>query len=198
MESCCDRKKMALRPALYCSPFWRTPALLIGQCLRLTAFPSDKKNGPYALNSRIDSQRSDIFQPTAFVLFAQQRTVYTLSEAWGGVNWADLMAAQGAFGTDFYDRSTRTIVGTMLWTENKNRSQRRPGQPWDPSNSLRSKPRTEYSDPWDFFLVDFVVPWRTRRSWRRRHRTRTTLRGKNLWPVSFENYHRFLPLVVVS
>jgi len=27
------------------------------------------------------------------------------------------MAAQGVFGTDFYDRSTRTIVGTMLWTE---------------------------------------------------------------------------------
>jgi len=23
----------------------------------------------------------------------------------------------GAFGTDFYDRSTRTIVGTMVWTE---------------------------------------------------------------------------------
>jgi len=42
---------------------------------------------------------------------------YTLSEAWSGVNWADLMAAQCAFGTDFYDRSTRTIVGTMLWTE---------------------------------------------------------------------------------
>jgi len=42
---------------------------------------------------------------------------YTLSEAWSGVNWADLMAAQGAFGTNFYDRSTRTIVGTMLWTE---------------------------------------------------------------------------------
>src|SRR5579871_2779067 len=41
----------------------------------------------------------------------------TLSEAWSGVNWADLMAAQGALGTDFYDRSTRTIVGTMLWTE---------------------------------------------------------------------------------
>jgi len=39
--------------------------------------------------------------------------LYTLSEAWRGVNWADLMAAQGAFGTDFYDRSTRT----MLWTE---------------------------------------------------------------------------------
>jgi len=42
---------------------------------------------------------------------------YTLSEALSGVNWADLMAAQGAFGTDFYDRSTRTIEGTMLWTE---------------------------------------------------------------------------------
>jgi len=42
---------------------------------------------------------------------------YTLSEAWSGVNWEDLMAAQGAFGTDFYDSFTRTIVGTMLWTE---------------------------------------------------------------------------------
>jgi len=31
--------------------------------------------------------------------------LYTLSEAWSGVNWADLMAAQGAFGTDFYDTS---------------------------------------------------------------------------------------------
>jgi len=30
---------------------------------------------------------------------------YTLSEACRGVNWADLMAAQGAFGADFYDRS---------------------------------------------------------------------------------------------
>jgi len=34
---------------------------------------------------------------------------YTLSEAWSGVNWADLMAAQGAFGTDFYDRSTSIL-----------------------------------------------------------------------------------------
>jgi len=32
-------------------------------------------------------------------------SMYTLSEAWSGVNWVDLMAAQGAFGTDFYDRS---------------------------------------------------------------------------------------------
>jgi len=30
---------------------------------------------------------------------------YTLSEAWSGVNWADLLAAQGAYWTDFYDRS---------------------------------------------------------------------------------------------
>jgi len=45
------------------------------------------------------------------------KTYEVLSEAWSGVNWADFMAAQGAFGTDFYDRSTRTIVGTMLWTE---------------------------------------------------------------------------------
>jgi len=30
---------------------------------------------------------------------------YTLSEAWSRVNWGNLMAAQGAFGTDFYDRS---------------------------------------------------------------------------------------------
>jgi len=43
--------------------------------------------------------------------------LYTLSEARRGVNWADLMAVQGAFGADFYGRSTRTIVGTLLWTE---------------------------------------------------------------------------------
>jgi len=30
---------------------------------------------------------------------------YTLSEASRRVNWVDLMAAQGAFGTHFYDRS---------------------------------------------------------------------------------------------
>jgi len=51
------------------------------------------------------------------LLSGSLKNVYTLSEAWSGVNWADLMAAQGAFGADFYDRSTRTIVGTMLWTE---------------------------------------------------------------------------------
>jgi len=31
--------------------------------------------------------------------------LYTLSEARSGVDWVDLMAAQGAFGTAFYDRS---------------------------------------------------------------------------------------------
>jgi len=40
-------------------------------------------------------------------------TLYSV-RAWSGVNWADLMAAQGALGTDFYNR---TIVGMMLWTE---------------------------------------------------------------------------------
>jgi len=44
------------------------------------------------------------------------------------LGWADLMAAQGAFGTDFYDM--------------------RPGQPWNPPSSLRSKPRTEYRIKW--------------------------------------------------
>jgi len=29
------------------------------------------------------------------------KTFYTLSEAWSGVNWADLMATQGAFGPIF-------------------------------------------------------------------------------------------------
>jgi len=73
---------------------------------------------------------------------------YTLSEAWSGVNWADLMAAQGAFGTDFFDKSTRTIVGKMLWTEYRPVIKVGPGQPWDPLNSLRSKPRTEYRYVW--------------------------------------------------
>jgi len=36
---------------------------------------------------------------------SQNMPNYTLFEAWSGVNWADLMAAHGAFGTDFYDRS---------------------------------------------------------------------------------------------
>jgi len=44
------------------------------------------------------------------ICFSAQTTAaaspqYTLSEAWSGVNLADLMAAQGAYGTDFSDRS---------------------------------------------------------------------------------------------
>jgi len=41
---------------------------------------------------------------------------YTLSEAWRGVNWADLMAAQGAFGTDFKTGlySDQSIVPTIV------------------------------------------------------------------------------------
>jgi len=53
---------------------------------------------------------------------------------------------------------------------------------------------------WSFFHVDLAVPWRTRRSWRSRHCTRTTRWGKNLWPpvsvswwFSTETGHRFLP-----
>jgi len=38
-----------------------------------------------------------------YVLLYMTHSDYTLSEAWSGVNWADLMAAQGAFGTDFND-----------------------------------------------------------------------------------------------
>jgi len=41
---------------------------------------------------------------------------YTLSEAWSGVNWADLMASQGAFGTDFYDiLSLNAIPKKIFW-----------------------------------------------------------------------------------
>jgi len=67
-------------------------------------FNIENISGRYLINKLIGGRR---LEPVS----------YTLSEAWSGVNWADLMAAQGAFGTDFCDRSTRTIVGTMLWTE---------------------------------------------------------------------------------
>jgi len=48
------------------------------------------------------------------------RRYYTLSEAWSGVNWADLMAAQGVFGTDFDDRSILRL---------KHRAYHRSGRP---------------------------------------------------------------------
>jgi len=59
------------------------------------------------------------------------------------VNWADLMAAQGAFGTDFYDRSI---------LRPKNRAYYRSDRPVIKigpkgalgSHEIRSKRRTEY------------------------------------------------------
>jgi len=71
---------------------------------------------------KITKENTILRMPSAmldiFLNFWQETFLcYTLSEAWSGLIWADLMAAQGAFGTDFYDRSTKTIVGTMLWTE---------------------------------------------------------------------------------
>jgi len=103
---------------------------------------------------------------------------YTLSEAWSGVNWADLMAAQGAFGADFYDRSTRKIVGTMLWTEYRPVIKIGPKgalQP-DPPNSLRSKPRTEYvkhpgHDDDVFFRLDIDIT-ELRKRWFNESRTK--------------------------
>jgi len=82
-------------------------------------------------------------------LFCPFISFYTLSEAWCGVNWADLMAAQGAFGTDFYDRSILRPKHRAYYCSGRPVIKIRPkgacpGQPWDPPNSLRSKPRTEY------------------------------------------------------
>jgi len=39
--------------------------------------------------------------------------IYTLSEAWSGVNWADLIAAQDAFGTDFF--ALEGVVGGQMF-----------------------------------------------------------------------------------
>jgi len=65
---------------------------------------------------------------------AQHTRTYTLSEAWSGVNWADLMAAQGAFGTDFYDRSILRPKHRSYYRSGRpvikiGPMQRRPGQP---------------------------------------------------------------------
>jgi len=74
---------------------------------------------------------------------------YTLSEAWSGVNLADLMAAQGAYRTDFYDRSTLRLKHRAYYRSGRPVIKIGPkgahGQPWDPPNSLRSKPRTKYT-----------------------------------------------------
>jgi len=67
-------------------------------------------------------------------------TGYIRSEAWSGVNWADLMAAQSAFGSDFYDRSTRMIVGTMLLTEYRPVIKFVPKAPWAAMRSAQFTP----------------------------------------------------------
>jgi len=65
-------------------------------------------------------------------IITQSTYIYTLSEAWSGVNWADLMAAQGAFGTDFYDRSILRPKHRPYYRSGRpdiKMSQRRPWQP---------------------------------------------------------------------
>jgi len=63
-----------------------------------------------------DRQNAKLVLP----LYAKEITVAILCPRLGarsGVNWADLMAAQGAYGTDFYDRSiysVQSIVPTIV------------------------------------------------------------------------------------
>jgi len=59
-----------------------------------------------------------LFQ-TVYIDYRHINQWYILSEAWSGVNWADLMASQGAIGTDFYDRSILrpSIVPTIVLVE---------------------------------------------------------------------------------
>jgi len=52
---------------------------------------------------------------------------------------------------------------------------------------------TNRNHSWDFFLVYFVVPWRTRRSWRYVDIAQTDV----WWWFSTETGHRFFPLCVV-
>jgi len=47
---------------------------------------------------------ANVFVSRFFILLIHDIR-YTRSEGWSGVNWAGLISAQGAFGTDFYDRS---------------------------------------------------------------------------------------------
>jgi len=55
------------------------------------------------------------------------------------VNWADLMAAQGAFGTDFYERS-------ILSPKHRGRPVIKIGPKGAlGSHEIRAKPSTEYS-----------------------------------------------------
>jgi len=56
-----------------------------------------------------------------------------------------------------YQNDNRHNVLDGVETCHKNRSQRRPAQPWDPPNSLRSKPRTEYTLTRQISVVGFVI-----------------------------------------
>jgi len=68
-----------------------------------------------------------------------------------GLERSELGGSHGCLGRlwdwflwQVYQNDSRHDVLDGVLTCHKNRSQRRPGQPWDPLNSLRSKPRTEY------------------------------------------------------
>jgi len=58
-----------------------------------------------------------VISPVLATVAWSHNATYILSEAWSGVNRADLMAAQGAFVTDFYDKglySVQSIVTTIV------------------------------------------------------------------------------------
>jgi len=62
----------------------------------------------------------------------------------------------------------------------------------------RAQVCTSKCGSWYIILVAVVVPWRTRRSWRRRHRYRTILWCINRWPLVWwwftkETGYRFVP-----
>jgi len=70
--------------------------------------------------------------------------LYTLSEAWSGVNWADLMAAQGAFGTDLDGVED---LGDLLVLQGTTKSTRKKSQEYFGRSidlSLKSVPKA----PW--------------------------------------------------
>jgi len=65
------------------------------------------------------------------------------------VNWADLMAAQGAFGTDFYDRSILRPMHRAYYRPGRPVIKSVPKAPWAAMRSAQFtplQPRTEYSN----------------------------------------------------
>jgi len=65
---------------------------------------------------------------------------YTLSEAWSGVNWADLMAAQGAVATDFYDRSVLRPKHRAYYRSGRPVIKIGPNAPWAAMRSAQFTP----------------------------------------------------------